>query len=75
MGYSSQICCNLWWIYYNCICLWGKVLLDTSSGRFFDFVLTSCIGFLKKKNQNQRTPSYWFFFKILEENYLPDMGF
>jgi hypothetical protein len=27
----------------------GNVLLDTSSGRFFDFVLTSRIGFLTKK--------------------------
>lgn len=39
----------------------GNVLLDTSSGRFFNFVLTSGIGFLKKKNQNQRTP-WWLVF-------------
>ncbi len=40
----------------------GNVLLDTSSGRFFDFVLTSGIGFLRKKSES-KNPLVTGFFK------------
>jgi hypothetical protein len=42
----------------------GNVLLDTSSGRSFDFVLTSGIGFLKKKIKIKEPLVTGFFSKL-----------
>lgn len=52
----------------------GNVLLDTSSGRFFNFVLTSGIGFLKKKSKS-KNPLVTGFFQNFRRKLFATYGF